>query len=66
MVRIMKDNKLVYDNPTNDPVYDEWFANQVDKACEPAQDIWDKVSAPPTGSMGKLAEVERRIKREKK
>ena len=62
----MTNDKLVYDNPDNDPAYDEWFAHQVDKACEPLDDMWDKISAPPTGSFSKMAEVERNIKKRKK
>ena len=60
----MTNDKLVYDNPDNDPAYDEWFERQVDKEITP-DDMWDKISAPPTGSFGKMAEVERRLKKKR-
>ncbi len=55
--------ELKYDNPDNDPAYDEWFNNQVDKKLAP-ESVWDKVFGKPTGSFKKLSAVERRLKRE--
>jgi len=58
---------MKYPHPDNDPDHNEWLEkqihNEIDKGID--QELWNKITGS-TGSFSKLAEVERRLKREKK
>lgn len=54
-------DKMETPHPDNTDDHNEWLERQIDKEMDDG--VWDHLIKKPTGSMGKLAEVERHLKK---